>query len=411
MDESQKKIPLPKLIAELCPDGVEFKTLGEIGKFTRGNGLQKKDFTESGVPCIHYGQIYTYYGNFTDRTKSFVSADCAKNLRKAKKGDLIITTTSENLEDVCKCLVWLGDDEVCYGGHSCCFSHNQDPKFIAYFFQTEDFFSQKRNFARGTKVIEIKSADLEKIKIPVPPLEVQREIVRILDKFTELGALLETELVARKKQYGYYREKLLTFSDDVPRVALGEICSKINRVKWQGNNAQFKYIDLSSVDREDHNIKETVVIDKDNAPSRAQQIVEENDILFGTTRPLLKRTAYISKNYDGQICSTGFCVIRVNEQRAFSRFVFHLINAKNFYDYVKANEQGTNYPCISDSKVKDFEIPLPPLPEQKRIADILDRFDALCNDLSSGIPAEIAARKKQYEYYRDRLLTFREKIS
>lgn len=101
-------------------DGVaiEWKALEEIGKFVRGNGLQKSDFTESGVGCIHYGQIYTFYGNFTYQTKSFVSPILAAKLRKAQKGDLIIATTSENIEDVCKTLVWLGEDEVCVSGET-----------------------------------------------------------------------------------------------------------------------------------------------------------------------------------------------------------------------------------------------------------------------------------------------------
>ncbi len=394
MNESQNKIPLPKLIAELCPDGVEFKSINEICSISRGRVMSKEYLKENQgeYPVFSsqtenngiFGRIstYDYDGEYVTWTTDGAYA-----------GSVFYHDEKFSITNVCG-LLKVNDSKVL-------------TKFLYYSLSV----TAKSFVNAGMGNPKLMSNVMARIKIPVPPLEVQREIVRILDKFTELGALLETELVARKKQYEYYREKLLTFGDDVPRVPLGEICLKINRVKWQDNNVQFKYIDLSSVDREDHNIKETIVIDKDNAPSRAQQIVEENDILFGTTRPLLKRTAYISKNYDGQICSTGFCVIRVKEQRAFSRFVFHLISAKNFYDYVKANEQGTSYPCISDSKVKDFEIPLPPLPEQKRIAGILDRFDALCNDLSSGIPAEIAARKVQYEYYRDRLLTFREKIS
>ena len=194
---------------------VEWKRLGEIGTFTRGNGLQKKDFTESGVGCIHYGQIYTRYGTATATTISYCSPELAKRLKKARKGDLVIATTSENVEDVCKAVVWLGNEEIVTGGHACVYSHNQDPKYIAYFFQTENFFRQKKKYASGVKVIDIKGSDLEKVLIPLPPLEEQRRIASILDKFEALTSDLQSgspaEIEARRKQYEYYRDRLLRF--------------------------------------------------------------------------------------------------------------------------------------------------------------------------------------------------------
>lgn len=194
---------LDALIAELCPQGVERKRLGDIGVVVRGNGLQKKDFTESGVGCIHYGQIYTYYGTCAYKTKSFVSHELAEKLQKVNKGDLVIAVTSENVEDVGKCVVWLGDEQIVTGAHAAIFKHNQDPKYVAYWFQTNDFFTQKKRIAKGTKVIDLTPQKLEEVTMPVPPLPVQREIVRILDNFAEL--------TARKKQYEYYRDTLLTF--------------------------------------------------------------------------------------------------------------------------------------------------------------------------------------------------------
>ena len=129
MTTSQSKIE--NLIAELCPNGVEFKSLREVGTLIRGNGLQKKDFTENGVGCIHYGQIHTYYRLFADKTKTFVSPDLAKKLKKAQKGDVLIAGVSENIEDVCKPLGWLGD-EICISGDMFAFRHNQNTKFITY---------------------------------------------------------------------------------------------------------------------------------------------------------------------------------------------------------------------------------------------------------------------------------------
>ena len=189
-----------------------------IGKFIRGGGLQKKDFTETGVGCIHYGQLYTYYGTYTDNTKSFVSEEFAKKARMAKHGDLVIATTSENDEDVCKAVAWLGDEEIAVSSDACFYSHNLNPKYVAYFFQTEQFQKQKRPFITGTKVRRVNADDLAKIKIPVPSKEEQDRIATILDKFDTLtnsiSEGLPKEIAMRKTQYEYYRDMLLTFPKD-----------------------------------------------------------------------------------------------------------------------------------------------------------------------------------------------------
>ncbi len=194
---------------------VEWKTLGEVGQFVRGNGMPKSDFTESGVGCIHYGQIYTFYGTYTDKTKSFVSHETAKKLQKVQKNDLIITNTSENIEDVCKTVVWLGNDEIVTGGHASIFKHNENPKYLAYYTQTQFFFDEKKKHAKGTKVIDVSAKDLAKIRVPIPPLAAQEHIVGILDKFNtlvnDISVGLPAEIQVRRKQYEYYRGKLLDF--------------------------------------------------------------------------------------------------------------------------------------------------------------------------------------------------------
>lgn len=141
--------------------GVEWVALGELGELIRGNGLQKKDFTETGVPAIHYGQIYTYYGLFTSKTKSFVSPDLAKQLRKVDKGDVVITNTSENLADVGKALVYLGERQAVTGGHATILKPSKCllGKYFAYFTQTDEFFGEKRKYAKGTKVIDVSATD------------------------------------------------------------------------------------------------------------------------------------------------------------------------------------------------------------------------------------------------------------
>lgn len=189
----------------------EVKTLGEIGRMERGTGLQKSDFRDTGIPCIHYGQIHTYYGTVATETKSFCSEELAKKLRKAKPGDLLIATTSEDVEACCKATVWLGEGEVAYSGDSFKFSHNQNPKYIAYLFKTEAFSKQKRLCATGAKVVRVSGAAMEKFKFSFPSLETQQEIVDKLDTFEALISNIKQEIELRQKQYEYYREKLLTF--------------------------------------------------------------------------------------------------------------------------------------------------------------------------------------------------------
>ena len=191
--------------------------LGALGDIIRGNGLQKKDFQDVGVPCIHYGQIYTYYGIETERTKSFINSELARKLKKAKTGDLIVATTSENVEDVGKSLVWLGKEEVCIGGHSCIIRTEQNTKFLAYLFRTRFFQIQKEKRVLGTKVIELYPKNLAKIKIILPSLTEQERIVSILDNFNtltnSLSEGLPKEIELRQKQYEYWREQLLYFNE------------------------------------------------------------------------------------------------------------------------------------------------------------------------------------------------------
>ena len=198
---------LDELLRELCPDGVEYKKLGEIATISRGGNFQKKDFLTEGVPCIHYGQIYTKYGLFADKTFTFISEECAKKQKMARPNDIVMAVTSENIEDVCKCLAWLGDEPVAVSGHSAIIHHNQNAKYLVYYFHSQMFFAQKRKLAHGTKVIEVTPDTLSNIVLPVPPIQVQNEIAKTLDYFTGLTA----ELTARQKQYEFYRDKLLTF--------------------------------------------------------------------------------------------------------------------------------------------------------------------------------------------------------
>ena len=192
-------------------DSVEWKTLGEIGTMYKGKGIQKSDFVDNGKPCIHYGQVHTFYGFTATKTKSFVSEEMYSCCNKAKKGDLIIATTSEDVEACCKATVWLGDSEPAISGDAHFFRHNQNPKYIGYLFMTEMFASQKKVAAVGAKVTRVHGESIMKFKFPFPTLARQQEIVSILDTFEASITNLEAQLEQRQKQYEYYREKLLTF--------------------------------------------------------------------------------------------------------------------------------------------------------------------------------------------------------
>jgi len=196
-------------------DEVEWKMLGEVGELVRGNGLPKSDFTDIGVPAIHYGQIYTYYSTFTEKTISFVSPETARKLKKFNKGDVIITNTSENFKDVGKSVVYLGNESGVTGGHATIFRPFETliGKFFAYYTQTAAFAKKKGKYAKGTKVIDVSANDLAKIILPIPSIKEQERIISILDKFDTLYhsicESLPKEMELRQKQYQYYSDMLL----------------------------------------------------------------------------------------------------------------------------------------------------------------------------------------------------------
>lgn len=191
--------------------GVEMKTLGEIGDFIRGSGIQKTDFVEDGYGCIHYGQIHTKYGLSATKTISKVNENLYRKSKKAKKGDVVLATTSEDAEGVAKPVVWLGDEEIAISGDAYIYHHNQNGKYIAHLFASHRFFLFKIMNATGTKVVRISGDKMEKFIFPLPSIKEQNRIVSILDQFEFSISNLESQLVLRQKQYEYYRNKLLTF--------------------------------------------------------------------------------------------------------------------------------------------------------------------------------------------------------
>ena len=195
---------------------VEVKKLGDFATITRGGNFQKKDFVESGLPCIHYGQMYTHFGTWTDKTLTYVDKTVFDKSKQAQPNDIVMAVTSENVDDICKCTAWVGKEPIAVSGHTAIIHHNQNAKYLSYYFQSSGFYKQKVKLAHGTKVIEVTPDKLNDITIPIPPLDVQQRIVDILDNFdsicTDLKIGLPAEIEARKKQYEYYRDLLLTFA-------------------------------------------------------------------------------------------------------------------------------------------------------------------------------------------------------
>ncbi|RPD44037.1 restriction endonuclease subunit S [Paracnuella aquatica] len=196
---------------------VEWKTLGEIGEFTRGKRFVKTDILSEGVPCIHYGEMYTHYKIWAKNAKSFLDPALAAKLRVAKPGDVVIVAAGETIEDIGQGLAWLGETDVVIHDACFAFSHDMHPNYVSHFLQTDLFHSQIKRHISSGKISSINASGLSKAKIPVPPIEEQRRIASILDKFhlliNDISVGIPAEIEARRKQYEYYRNKLLTFKN------------------------------------------------------------------------------------------------------------------------------------------------------------------------------------------------------
>lgn len=378
------------LLEEIQNAPVEWKELGEVTILKRGRVMSKGYLEENrgeypvySSQTLHRGEIgkittYDFNGEFLTWTTDGANA-----------GTVFYRIGKFSITNVCGIIEVTDTQEV-----NC--------KFLYYYLSTVT----KEHVVSGMGNPKLMSNVMAKIKIPIPPLEIQEKIVQTLDKFTDYV----TELTLRQKQYSYFRDYLLNFEEDSYKVewkSLGEVCLSTKTISWKNEDGQkqFKYIDLSSVSRENKKITDVTIITKSTAPSRAQKIIKKDDILFATTRPMLKRFTKVTKEYNYQICSTGFCVLRPSD-KILSNYLYHLVASSNFYDYVERNQSGTSYPAISDNLVKNYQFPLPPLSIQEKIVHVLDNFDTVCNDLNIGLPKEIELRQKQYEYFRNQLLTY-----
>ena len=388
---------IEKLIDELCPDGVEFLVIGEIAQFAKGASIPRdRTFVDYEVPYLHYGDIYKLYNKEVDITAEFgsiIKVSVDERIRENQylhTGDIVYNLTSETKKDLGKAVVIKNDEDCKFiaGTETTIMKIIQkdiiNPCFLNYLIMTFSYLKEFRRHTTGTKVFRVHPKAISKIKIPIPPLTIQKEIVKILDNFTQLEAELEAELEARKKQYEHYREALLSFDDGVEFRALGEVYDfkygKGNTIPTIGG--QYPVYGSNGVvgTHNEFNSEDSPVIGHIGAYAGI--------VNWGYGKH------YVT--YNGVMC-------KIKADFVTPKYAYYQLLKQDFNSMAHSASQ----PFVSYCMLNKVQIPIPPLTEQKRIVSILDKFDALVNDISVGLPAEISARKKQYEYYRNQLLTFK----
>ena len=282
-----------------------------------------------------------------------------------------------------------------------------DQKFVYYYLLTKVDALQEIARATSVKLPQLGVRDTDTLRIPVPPLEVQREIVRVLDQFTQL----EAELEARRRQYEHYRQLAMSFDDSIPRVALGDIAEvrsgwgfpNVHQGREEGEYPFYKVGDMNLPGNETVMSIANNYVSAEVAKNLGVRPAPAGTVIFPKIGAAVatnkKRVLSVPSAYDNNVMGL------VPTERVTSRFLYHWMQT---FDLSRlANDSGA-VPSIRKTEAEKVLIPLPDLDTQRKVAGLLDKFDALVNDLSVGLPAELAARRKQYEYYRDKLLTFKE---
>ena len=394
-----------KIIKEKCPNGVKFIELGKVCEITKGRGLSKSDKSTGDIPIILYGELYTTYGNYIDRIVSSASEIAKKSLLIAKN-DLLLPVSSTTKEaQIGKASVYRVEDKCYLGGDAIRLRHEQNPGFLMYVINSTYFEKQKMKCVSGTTINHLSPSKLSKIKIPIPPLEIQNEIVQILDNFAELTAELTAELSNRKKQYEYYRDLLLNFDENEERVkwlTIGEIggikmCKRI--LKSETNlmsGVPFYKIGTFGGVANSYISKETYEEYK-----RKYSFPKKGDVLISAAGTIGRTVIY-----DGEPAyfqDSNIVWLEHDESLVLNKYLYYYYQLSPW----QISTGGTIARLYNDNILK-AEIAVPPIDKQKRIIYMLDNFSVLVSNISEGLPAEIEARKKQYEYYRDKLLTFKE---
>ena len=392
---------LAELIKELCPDGVEYRTLGELGSFFGGlSGKSKSDFVEieNAHPFVTYKEVYSLI-EIAQCPQGRVAVLPHEKQLALCRGDVLFTGSSENADEVgLTAVVTIDFSEPVYlNSFSMCLrwcDATFDSGYAKYLFTSSEVRRQIRRCASGVTRFNLSKKRLEGVRIPIPPLEVQREIARILDQFTTLEAELEAELEARRTQYEHYRNHLLSYESlaargPVEMVKLGE-CIKLSfgeRITKM-HDAGTRY----------------PVFGGGGASFMTDSFNRSDE--FVISRFALSEACVRFVPGEFWLLDSGI-TFDVNESRCVKRYIGQFLLSRQIDIYRKS--AGAAQRNLKTAEFLSMGVPLPRLSEQRRIADLLDRFDALVNDISAGLPAEIAARRAQYEHYRDRLLSFPEK--
>jgi len=378
---------LDEVIKELCPNGVEYKELKDICVIKKGVQLNKEKLLEEAeYPVINGGILPSGYWNDYNVKENTITISQGG----ASAGYVQYISTK----------FWAGAH--CY--YLELKDKNINYRYIYHFIKMKQDKLTSSQVGAGIPSIEKKI--LENLLIPVPPLEVQDEIVRILDDYTksveELKEKLNKELIARKKQYSWYRDYLLKFENKVEIVTLGDI-SEYSKDK----------IDIKELSSENYIGIENMLQDAKGVIKSSCLLTEgrctkffEGDILIGNIRPYLKKI-WLSDRVGG--ANTDVLVIKKSIESIDNKYLFFVLSSEKFFSYVMRSVKAGKMPRGNKEMIMKYQFPLPPLEVQKRIVEVLDNFEKICNDLNTGLPAEIEARQKQYEFYRNYLLTFEEK--
>jgi len=404
---------IDQLIQQLCPDGVEFKKIWEVTYW---------DKKFNGVENYKQPLILKFKHILASELKSMWVKEGDIKLLSTGKFDGY--TTSEFAEEFINegeivAIPSGGSANIKYyngkfvdSGNILCCTRDQKLLNLKYFY----YFLLDNNktidiLFRGTSVKHPNMPEILEISIPIPPLEVQEEIVGILDKFTALEAELEAELEARKKQYEYYRNKLLNFDGkDVEWKTLGEVFnikngytpSKSKSEYWtDGTIPWFRMEDIRTNGR----VLKDSIQHVNKLAVKGNKVFPKNSIIVATSATIGEHALVLIPHLANQRFVSLSTKIEY-KHRIDIKFIFYYFFILD--EWCMNNTTTSSFSSVDMKGFRNFNIPIPSLTEQQRIADILDKFDTLVNDLAAGIPAEIEARRKQYEYYRNKLLTFKE---
>ena len=382
---------LYELIKKFCQDGVEFKKLEECCNIL---DRKRKPVTKAAREAGEY----PYYG--ANGIQDYVSDYIFDGVFVLVGEDgSVITTGGTPVVNWAEGRIWVNN-------HAHIIEEREGVllRYLYHYIQTIDV----TQLIHGN-IPKLTGGDFKALKIAVPPLEVQHEIVHILDSFTLLTAELTAELTARKSQYEFYRDKLLTFSNDTLECKLKDICDIFLGLTSTPNytDAGVKFISAQNTSNDFLDLKNVKYIsetDFENATSNAKP--QRGDLLFTRVGSNLGHPVIVET--DEKLCifvSLGYLRIRNNE-KVIIGYLKHWMNTDLFWSQVRKNVHGAAKVNLNTGWLKEFRISLPPLETQERIVHVLDNFETICTDLNIGLPAEIEARKKQYEYYRDLLLTY-----